>query len=42
MKRFNSDYIHGAHPAILERLCETNMEETPGYGKTTTVKEPER
>lgn len=33
MKRFNSDYIHGAHPAILERLCETNMEETPGYGE---------
>lgn len=33
MKRFSSDYVHGAHPAILERLCETNMEETPGYGE---------
>ena len=32
MIRFNSDYIEGCHPAILERLAETNMEQTPGYG----------
>lgn len=33
MIRFQSDYIHGAHPEILERLCQTNMEETTGYGE---------
>ncbi len=32
MIRFNSDYTEGCHPAILERLVETNMEQTPGYG----------
>jgi len=32
MIRFNSDYTEGCHPAILERLAETNMEQTPGYG----------
>jgi threonine aldolase len=29
---FASDYMEGAHPAILKRLLETNMEKTPGYG----------
>ena len=29
---FSSDYMEGAHPAILERLLETNMEKTTGYG----------
>lgn len=29
---FASDYMKGAHPAILERLAQTNMMETPGYG----------
>ena len=29
---FASDYMEGAHPAILNRLLETNMEKTPGYG----------
>lgn len=33
MIRFNSDYIHGAHPEIMKRLLETNREETPGYGE---------
>ena len=33
MLRFNSDYTEGCHPAILERLAETNMEQTPGYGE---------
>lgn len=29
---FASDYMKGAHPAIIARLAETNMEETAGYG----------
>ena len=29
---FASDYMEGAHPRILERLCETNLEKTVGYG----------
>ena len=29
---FASDYMEGAHPAILQRLTETNMEHSPGYG----------
>lgn len=29
---FTSDYMEGAHPQILERLVETNLEKTPGYG----------
>ena len=33
MIRFNSDYLEGAHPRILRRLTETNLEQTPGYGE---------
>ncbi len=33
MIRFNSDYTEGCHPAILERLTATNMEQTAGYGE---------
>ena len=29
---FASDYMEGAHPAILRRLCDTNLTKTPGYG----------
>ncbi len=29
---FDSDYMEGAHPAILKRLLETNPEKTSGYG----------
>ena len=29
---FASDYMEGAHPAILKKLLETNMEKTAGYG----------
>lgn len=29
---FASDYLEGAHPAILKRLSETNMLQTAGYG----------
>lgn len=32
MQHFDSDYLEGAHPAILQRLMEANMEKTPGYG----------
>ena len=32
MYRFNSDYTEGCHPAILERLAATNMDQTDGYG----------
>ena len=32
MIRFECDYNTGAHPAILQRLLETNEEQTPGYG----------
>ncbi len=32
MLRFECDYICGAHPRILERLAETNMEGLSGYG----------
>ena len=33
MIRLNCDYNEGAHPRILKRLAETNMEQTPGYGE---------
>lgn len=29
---FNNDYSEGCHPAVLRKLTETNMEQTPGYG----------
>ncbi len=32
MLTFESDYTEGAHPAILQRLIETNMEQVSGYG----------
>ena len=32
MVSFESDYIAGAHPDILRRLAETNLEPLPGYG----------
>ena len=33
MIRLNCDYLEGAHPRILERLAQTNMTQTPGYGE---------
>ena len=33
MIRFNSDYLEGAHPRVMARLMETNMDQTPGYGE---------
>ena len=32
MLSFESDYIEGAHPAILAKLVETNLEQLSGYG----------
>ena len=32
MVSFECDYIAGAHPEILKKLLETNMESLPGYG----------
>ena len=33
MISFASDYIAGAHPQVLKRLVETNLEPFPGYGE---------
>ena len=33
MIRFNCDYSEGAHPVILEKLAQTNLEQTAGYGQ---------
>ena len=35
MLNFESDYIQGAHPKVLQRLVETNMEALSGYGADT-------
>lgn len=35
MIRFNCDYSEGAHPLVLERLVQTNLEQLPGYGADT-------
>lgn len=32
MIRLNCDYLEGCHPKILQRLTETNLEQTVGYG----------
>lgn len=42
MLNFVNDYSEGAHPQILKRLAETNMEQLPGYGSdkyTASAKE---
>lgn len=33
MIRFECDYAEGAHPQVLERLLQTNFEQTKGYGE---------
>lgn len=33
MIRFESDYLEGAHPRVLELLGQTNFIQTPGYGE---------
>ena len=32
MIRFNSDYQEGAHPRILQKMAEINLDQQPGYG----------
>ena len=32
MQHFDSDYMEGAHPRILERLLQVNMQKSVGYG----------
>ena len=32
MIHFDTDYMSGAHPKVMERLLETNCDQTPGYG----------
>ncbi|MBE6653334.1 MAG: low specificity L-threonine aldolase [Ruminococcaceae bacterium] len=42
MLSFASDYVEGAHPAILQRFIETNLVKQPGYGSdeyTASAKE---
>ncbi len=36
---FTSDYMEGAHPAIMQKLMETNMLHTSGYGTDEFSKE---
>ena len=33
MYSFKNDYAEGAHPKILQRLIESNLEQHPGYGE---------
>lgn len=33
MIHFDSDYMEGAHPLVMQRLVETNLEQTVGYGE---------
>lgn len=42
MQYFECDYMEGCHPLILERLAETNMEKTPGYGTDDYCEEARR
>lgn len=30
---FHNDYSEGCHPQVLDRLVQTNLEQTPGYGE---------
>lgn len=32
MIHFDTDYMSGAHPKVMERLVATNFDQTPGYG----------
>lgn len=34
---FQCDYNEGAHPRIMERMMETNLEQSPVMGKTRTA-----
>ena len=36
---FNSDYTEGAHPRLMQRLLETNLEQTVGYSEDAYCEE---
>ncbi len=42
MIHFDCDYMEGACPEIMERLMETNLEQTSGYGNDVHTKKAER
>lgn len=42
MLHFDSDYMEGAHPEVMRRLMETNLEQTPGYGTDSHTAEARR
>lgn len=42
MTYFDTDYMAGAHPKVLQRLCETNLEMTAGYGCDPYTTEAEK
>lgn len=42
MVHFESDYIAGAHPKLMQRLLETNLEPGAGYGDDPWSKSAER
>ena len=33
MYSFRNDYSEGAHPSVMKRLLDTNMEQSVGYGE---------
>lgn len=39
MKHFDTDYMEGCHPVVMQRLIETNLEQTIGYGSDNYCKE---
>ena len=39
MLHFDTDYMEGAHPDILQRLIETNLQQTVGYGQDEFCRE---
>ena len=42
MLHFDTDYMEGAHPAVMNRLMETNLEQTVGYGNDAYTAEAKR
>lgn len=42
MLHFDSDYMEGAHPELMRRLMETNLEQTSGYGTDSYTLEAKR
>nr|WP_317450212.1 low specificity L-threonine aldolase [uncultured Sellimonas sp.] len=39
MIMFQNDYVEGAHPAVLQKLIDTNMEQSVGYGEDSYCEE---